>query len=74
MITTTLSVREETFNKFKGGKNIHIQSKSKYTLNQEMYISNRGVTSDVIVGKVIKKGRIKSNLHGRMFLYTIKRK
>lgn len=70
MIDITLLVREETFNKLKTDKRVQIQSKSDYSLSQEIYVSNRAVTMDLIVGKIIGKDRIRSS-HGKMFLYTI---
>ncbi len=70
MIDITLLVIEKTFNELKKNKKVQIRSKSNYNLDEEIYISNREVTSDVIVGKISGKEKIKST-HEYTFLYTI---
>lgn len=70
MITTIL-VKEETFNRLKKNKKVHIQLKSSYDINEKLYVSNRDVTTDSIVVKIVEKNKIRSPLHGKMFLYTI---
>ncbi|MEW6617565.1 MAG: hypothetical protein AB1333_04090 [Patescibacteria group bacterium] len=69
---TTLSVREEVFDKLKKEKKVQIQCKSNFDMNEKIYVSNRGVTTNPIFAEIIGKGKIKSPLHGKMFLYTIK--
>jgi len=70
MITTTLLVHGETFNKLKKNKKVQVQLKSDHNLTEKIYVSNREITTDLIIGKIIGKDRIRS-VHGKMFLYTI---
>lgn len=68
---TTLSVKGETFNKLKKYKRVQIQSKSNFSMNEKISVSNREITTDPIVARIVGKEKIRSLSHGKMFLYTI---